>query len=101
MTGQPPPDTALLHQTGQEVVRRLRTARNADDAMAVVQWGAKEMNRVFARSSPELKTKIACKSGCSFCCHIPLGVQAHEVLFASEFIRRNFAPDDLDSVIER
>lgn len=101
MTVQPPPDTTLLQETGREVVRRLRTVRNADDAMAVVQWGAKEMNRVFARSSPDLKAKIACKSGCSFCCHVPLGVQSHEVLFAAEFIRRSFAADALRGVIER
>lgn len=101
MTPQHPPDTSLLHETGTEVVRRLRTARNANDVMGVVQWGAKEMNRTLARSSPELRSKVACKSGCSFCCHIPLGVQAHEVFLAADYIVKTFTPEELHAVIER
>jgi Fe-S-cluster containining protein len=101
MTTQAPPDPAIFRETGEEVMRRLKTARSPDDALAVARYGSKEMNRTFARSDSALKAMIACRSGCSFCCHVPLGVQAHEILLAADYIRKKFTPEEVEAVIER
>lgn len=95
------PDIDLLMSTGREILRRLRTARNSEDVFAVLNWGYREMDRTFARTDRNVISRVACKGGCSACCHVNLGVQAHEILIAARFIRNSFTADAIAGVIER
>lgn len=45
--------------------------------------------------------KLDCRSGCSYCCHLRVGVMAHEVLAIAEFIQRHFTPQQLISLRTR
>lgn len=38
----------------------------------------------------EALSTMACKKGCSYCCHNKVSVRAHEVLLAAEYVTRNF-----------
>lgn len=95
------PDPTLFLQTGMEILRRLRTSRTPDEVFAVIQWGYREMDRTFGRTDKAITARLACKAGCSFCCHVALGVQAHEILVAARYIRKKFSAAELAGVIER
>ena len=57
------------------------------------------MDRTFAEAPPGVRAGVACHSGCSSCCHVPVDVQAHEVLFAADHILLHFSPAELDRAI--
>ena len=44
---------------------------------------------------------VACRAGCDACCHVPVGVQAHEVLIAAHYVQTHFSPSDLEALIAR
>ncbi len=68
---------------------------------AALRWGMDELDRTYAETPAPIRAKVACRAGCSHCCHVPVDVQAHEVFFTAEHIQLNFPPDDLATVIER
>jgi Fe-S-cluster containining protein len=94
-------DQNLFDETGNEIVRRLRGARSQDDLLDVAKWGAREMNRTFCSTDKKFKATIQCKSGCDFCCHVPMAVQAHEIFAAADFIKKRFSKEDIAGVITR
>jgi uncharacterized protein len=95
------PDVDLVLSTGREILRRLRTARNPEDIFAVIQWGYRELDRTYARTDKAVTKCVACKTSCSYCCHVALGVQAHEVLVTARFIRKHFTAEEIARVVER
>ena len=91
----------LFNQTGEAVLRRLRKTRNPGDLLALLRSEHKRFDRAYAAAPIAARDSVACRAGCDACCHVPVGVQAHEVLIAAEFIQKNFSPEELDSVIAR
>lgn len=45
--------------------------------------------------------KPACKAGCSYCCHIRVVVQPHEVFSIVEYMRAKFAPQQIKRVLDQ
>lgn len=75
--------------------------RSPHQLMAALQWGMDELDRTLAESPAGLRARIACRSGCSSCCHVPVDVMAHEVFFAADHILTHFPPAELEQVIAR
>lgn len=44
---------------------------------------------------------LACKPGCSYCCHLRLEVQPAEAFAIAAWVRRHFAPARLDALLGR
>ncbi|MFI5336266.1 MAG: YkgJ family cysteine cluster protein [Opitutales bacterium] len=84
-----------------QLTPRLQRMRTPHQLMAALQWGMDELDRTFAESPPGLRAKVACRAGCDSCCHVPVDVQAHEVLFAANHIQVHFSPEELDRAIAR
>ena len=92
----------LFNRTGGAVLRQLRRTRNPADLLPVLRRAQqKDFDRAFASASVAAQKAVACRAGCDACCHVPVGVQAHEVLIAAEFIQIHFPPADLEEVIAR
>lgn len=89
------PDMDLFLATTQEVMLRLQGAHSERQLFDVLRWFAEAMDREFIRSRPKNKSAVACHAGCDYCCQVPLGVQAHEVLLAAEHIKQHFSQDEL------
>ncbi|MEJ7590660.1 MAG: SEC-C metal-binding domain-containing protein [Planctomycetaceae bacterium] len=51
----------------------------------------------YADSSPE-KGKVACCSGCWFCCTMPVAVSAPEAIAIAEYLNRTLAESDLEKL---
>ena len=94
-------EDALFEKTGAAVLKRLRKTRNPADFLSVLGTAHKEFDRAFASAPLAARETVACRAGCDFCCHVPVGVQAHEVLIVAHHIQKYFSPAELEAVIER
>ena len=80
--------------------RRLTSATEPAAMLTALRWGMDELEKTYAETPAKIRSTVACKAGCSHCCHGPVDVQAHEVFFAAEHIQLNFTPAELAGVIE-
>ena len=96
-----PEEDTLFEKTGGAVLKRLRKTRNPSDLLPVLSGVRKEFDRAFASAPAEARTAVACRAGCDACCHVPVGVQAHEVLIAAQYVQTHFSPVELDELIAR
>ncbi|HTJ79470.1 MAG TPA: YkgJ family cysteine cluster protein [Rariglobus sp.] len=96
-----PEEETLFEKTGGAVLKRLRKTRNPADLLSVLGGARKEFERAFLSAPAEAKAAVACRAGCDACCHVPVGVQAHEVLIAAQHVQTHFSPVDLDELIAR
>jgi len=94
-------EDALFEKTGAAVLKRLRKTRNPADFLSVLVTAHKEFDRAYATAPAAARDSVACRAGCAACCHVPVGVQAHEVLIAAQYIHTHFSPTELDALIER
>jgi len=91
----------LYAQTVQQMGQRLNSAAEPAAVFAALGWGMQQLDRTFAETSAKVRSTVACHAGCSYCCHNPVDVQAHEVIFAADYIQAYFSPDEQAGVIER
>ena len=96
-----PEEDSLFEKTGAAVLRRLRKTRNPAELLSVVRGAHKEFDRAYATAPSEARASVACRAGCDACCHVPVGVQAHEVLIMAQHVQTHFSPADLDALIAR
>jgi Fe-S-cluster containining protein len=94
-------EDTLFEKIGGAVFKRLRKTRNPADLLSIVASAHKEFDRAFASAPAEARAAVACRAGCDACCHVPVGVQAHEVLIAAQHVQTHFSPEDLDALIAR
>lgn len=91
----------LFEKTGGSVLRRLRKTGNPADLLAVVRAAHKEFERAYAAAPAAARATVSCRAGCGTCCHVPVGVQAHEVLLAAEYIQTHVPPGEFEAVLTR
>ncbi|MFA6961629.1 MAG: YkgJ family cysteine cluster protein [Opitutaceae bacterium] len=96
-----PEEDNLFEKTGAAVLKRLRKTRNPADLLSVLSSVRKEFDRAYESAPVEARDAVACRAGCAACCHVPVGVQAHEVLIAARHAQLHFSPAALDELIER
>jgi len=94
-----PEEEVLFEKTGVTTLKALRRTRNPADLLGVFRSAHKGFDRAYDDAPAAALAAVACRAGCGTCCHVPVGVQAHEVLLAAEFIQRTYSPADLDAVI--
>lgn len=91
----------LFNKIGGTVLKRLRKTRNPADLLDVLRSEQKQFDRAYTTASAAALATVACRAGCDACCHVPVGVQAHEVLIVAQHIQKTFSPVELDAVIAR
>lgn len=91
----------LFNSIGATVLKRLRKTRNPADLLAVLRSEQKQFERAYLSAPASARASVACRAGCDACCHVPVGVQAHEVLLVAEHIQKTFSPAELEAVIAR
>ena len=96
-----PEEETLFEKTGAAVLKRLRKTRNPADLLSAIRSAHKEFDRAFATAPAAAKDTVACRAGCDACCHVPVGVQAHEVLIVAQYVQTHFSPADLEDLIAR
>jgi uncharacterized protein len=96
-----PEEDELFEKTGAAVLKRLRKTRNPADLLPVLRGAHKEFERAYASAPAEARAAVACRAGCDACCHVPVGVQAHEVLIVAHHVQKTFPPEELEALIAR
>jgi Fe-S-cluster containining protein len=96
-----PEEDALFEKTGAAVLRRLRKTKNPADLLSVLSSAHKEFDRAYASAPVAAKETVACRAGCDACCHVPVGLLAHEVLIAAQYVQTHYSPADLEALIAR
>jgi Fe-S-cluster containining protein len=91
----------LYARTLDGMQRRLESVEAPSDLFTALDWGMGNLEQAYAETPAGIRAKVACKAGCSHCCHGPVDVQAHEVFYAAEYIQLHFYPEELAGVIER
>ncbi|MFA6289043.1 MAG: YkgJ family cysteine cluster protein [Opitutaceae bacterium] len=91
----------LYTQTVRHMEQHLQSVTEPAAMIMALRRGMKELDRTCEETPAKVLATVACRAGCSHCCHGPVDVQAHEVFFAAEHIQLNFSPDELAGVIER
>ncbi len=91
----------MFEKTGAAVFRRLRKTRNPAELLAAIRGAHKEFERAYATAPETARASVACRAGCDACCHVPVGVQAHEVLIAAQHVQTYFSPEALEALIVR
>lgn len=81
------------------MLRRLQKTGNPADLLAVLRSAHKGFDRAYDSAPAEARALVACRAGCGTCCHVPVGVQAHEVLLVAEYIQTRYSPLEFDAVI--
>lgn len=97
--GFSPEEEALYYKTAEAVLARLRQSRNPADLLPVLRQAQKRFDRAYDAAPASARNLVACRAGCGTCCHVPVGVQAHEVLIAAEYIQTHFSAARLESTI--
>ncbi len=96
-----PEEERLYEKTVQSVLSRLQKTRNPADLLPVLATAQKHFDRAHESTPAAAKAIVACQAGCDACCHGLVGVTAHEVLIAAQFIQTHFSPVELEAVITR
>ncbi|CAM2798993.1 YkgJ family cysteine cluster protein [Rariglobus hedericola] len=96
-----PEEDLLFEKTGATVLKRLRKTRNPADLLSVLTSTHKEFDRAYDTAPSAAKDAVACRAGCDSCCHVPVGVQAHEVLIAAQYVQTHSSPVELDELIAK
>lgn len=91
----------LFNKTGISVMRQLRRTSNPADLLSVLRAAHKGFDRAYEKTPAAARARVACRAGCGTCCHVPVGVQAHEVLLAAIYIQTHFSPVELEGAIAR
>ncbi len=94
-------EEALYDRTSAAVLNRLRKTRNPADLLAVIRQAHKGFDRAYDTAPAAARAAVACRAGCGTCCHVPVGVQAHEVLLAAEYIQTHFTAENLEAAVGR
>jgi hypothetical protein len=96
-----PDQSALFSRTSRELTGRLAAAPDQPAVLAALRWGWGELDRAFATAPAKARAAVACRAGCDFCCRVPMGVQAHEVLLAADHILTHFTAAQVAATVER
>jgi Fe-S-cluster containining protein len=91
----------LYAQAVEAMGSRLQSIDNPDAMFAALRKGMQELDKAHDESPVKIRTKVACRAGCSHCCSVSIDVQAHEVFLAAEYIQVTFSAEALAAVIER
>lgn len=60
-----------------------------------------ELNDSITAFAERQNMKVACFKGCHWCCHQAVYANSYELHFLSEFLRKNFNPEELNELAKR
>ena len=83
------------------LTEELKKKKSAGRATACARLGHAVFDRTAANWPEPTTARAACRSGCSFCCHIFTTVTAPEALLISREIKENRSSDEIANIVER
>jgi hypothetical protein len=84
----------------RDVLSRARAVPEILELVAQADKDAQAMTSGALEEYPP-PSPIACKEGCSWCCHVKVTVCAPEVIRIADYLRRTLGPEELSKVHQR
>jgi len=94
-------EITLFKNAARFMFAAIRDTTDGAEVLEALEQVHIEMDRTFAGSLSSDKAKVACRAGCSFCCYVAMGVQAHEVILVAIHIRETFTEDEIADAIAK
>jgi Fe-S-cluster containining protein len=88
----------LREEYTQKLKEGLRKARTPTDYERLVREYYRTLDRLFVEKLAESGDTIACKAGCSYCCHIKVDALPIEVFYLVQHLRSTLNKSELDLV---
>ena len=85
----------------RKTTEHLRRSRNSDACTGLAKNLSRRMEATFSHVKAEGAPAIACRAGCSFCCHIPVEIVPHEAIALYNHLQTQLAEDVKAAVTER
>ena len=86
---------------GWSLFEQMKADFRSHRQLPVVQDGLRKVQTRVDHLMGTNRPVAACQRGCSFCCHLQVGVTAPEVFAVVDYARSHFSPTLLESVTER
>jgi hypothetical protein len=91
---------AVVDSSRARAASTLAQGRSPDHVARVVDGGI-SLGAAYMAQSPTSPSDMACKQGCAFCCHRPVGTSAPSVFRVAAWLREALAPVELEGVLAR
>ena len=101
LTFRPMDPDQNLHYSCLQTKKFFRSAKPPTQCQTVLGEMHKRLEMLSAAIIEERNVKLACKAGCSYCCHLRVDARAHEVIYAAEFIRRHLSAAQIEGIVAR
>ena len=88
-------------QINPALSRAVSRAKTPEHFHAAVRASQAEFDALNSGTIAKLGVTLACCDGCWICCHLRVDVFAHEVFALADFIRKRFAPAELEALMGR
>lgn len=85
----------------EKLSEQLRVAKGAKDFFRALGEYYEHADAAAANCETLSGGGLACRKDCAFCCHLPVGVRAYEVLLLVDFIRSHFSSNEQQELISR
>ena len=96
------PVAALAARSEQRAVsERLRTSPTPRAIEEAVEEAAVLVERLVADLHGPAAPSVACRAGCSWCCHVRVRISPLEALTIARHVRDRLGPDELATLLER
>jgi len=80
---------------------QIKSASTPEAQAQVVKGIHDRFDSLFAGGLISSRATIACRAGCSLCCHFKVDVWPQEVFAIVDFIKSNFTPEQIENVRQR
>ena len=90
-----------LSAWGEEARAAFSGARDAARLESAIVKFHRTMDAVVDATVAGHTLGLACKRGCSYCCHLRLEVQPADAFAIAAWLRKHYAPAQLDAVLVR
>jgi len=85
----------------QMVLKGLPSAKTPGDHARLLTRIYSDHAELQERLKNLYSVRVACKAGCSYCCHIKVDARAHEIIFLLEHIQRVLSGKQIEALIRR
>ena len=84
-----------------EIRKDIQAAKTPDDWQKLARKIFKVIDQLFSQGCKSINPNLACRAGCSLCCHVKVDVAPLEVFAIVDFIKNTFSSERIEEVKQR
>lgn len=93
--------TAATRFAVDSTTNTLKRSTDVDSCVALAEKLDRNLDAALAHARQSLGAPIACRAGCSFCCHLRVEVLAHEAIALFRFLKSQIPEEQASAIAAR